>query len=282
MPNQDLLDPKNDYVFKRLFTQAPELLVSLINAVRADEPPITHVTILNPRIEPEELTGKFIILDVLAEDAQGRQYNVEMQVRSYPAWGARSVYYLASLLGAQLKSGEEYAAIRPVIGIHLLDFEYFKAPEHQTQAVWCFELRDRQRPAVLIGQELQLNLVELPKADRLGLDVNARAALAAWVTLMEHWNEERAMSEIDYPPVQQALGILKHLSDDEEARRLALVRQRALLNEISELNAARREGKAEGLAEGEARGLREALARLIASGIEPARARAILGLESEK
>ena len=92
------------------------------------------------------------------------------------------------------------------------------------------------------------------------------------------------MSEIDYPPVQQALGILKHLSADEEARRLALVRQRALINEISELNAARHEGKeegkAEGLAEGEAKGMREALARLIASGIEPARARTLLGLES--
>lgn len=90
------------------------------------------------------------------------------------------------------------------------------------------------------------------------------------------------MSEIAYPPVRQALGILRNLSADEETRRLALVRQRALLNEISELNAARREGKAEGLAEGEARAMREALARLIASGIEPARARAILGLESEK
>jgi hypothetical protein len=65
-----LLDPKNDYVFKRLFTSAPELLVSLINAIRTDMPPITRVEILNPRIEPEELTGKFIILDILAEDAE--------------------------------------------------------------------------------------------------------------------------------------------------------------------------------------------------------------------
>ena len=71
----------------------------------------------------------------------------------------------------------------------------------------------------------------------------------------------------------------KALNADEEARRLALVRQRALLNEISELNAARREGLAEGERKGKAEGLQEALARLIASGIEPARARAILGLE---
>ncbi|MBK5969582.1 hypothetical protein CCR91_12595 [Thiorhodovibrio winogradskyi] len=34
----DLLDPKNDYVFKRLFVRAPELLVALINAVRPERP----------------------------------------------------------------------------------------------------------------------------------------------------------------------------------------------------------------------------------------------------
>ena len=74
----DLLDPKNDYVFKRLFTAAPDLLVSLINAVRTTEVPISDVEILNPRIEPEELTGKFIVLDLLAKDIEGRQYNIEI------------------------------------------------------------------------------------------------------------------------------------------------------------------------------------------------------------
>ena len=37
----DLLDPKNDYVFKRLFVRRPQLLVALINAVRPDAPPGT-------------------------------------------------------------------------------------------------------------------------------------------------------------------------------------------------------------------------------------------------
>jgi hypothetical protein len=42
-PARDLLDPKNDYVFKRLFVRAPRLLVALINAVRHAEPPIRAV-----------------------------------------------------------------------------------------------------------------------------------------------------------------------------------------------------------------------------------------------
>ena len=42
------LDPKNDFVFKRLFTGSPELLADLINAIRADDPPITALDVLNP------------------------------------------------------------------------------------------------------------------------------------------------------------------------------------------------------------------------------------------
>ena len=72
-----LLDPKNDAVFKRLFTGAPHLLAELINAVRSNEPPLTVVEILNPDITPEDLSGKQIILDILARDPDGKLYNVE-------------------------------------------------------------------------------------------------------------------------------------------------------------------------------------------------------------
>ena len=66
-----LLDPTNDYVFKRLFAEAPELLVALINDLRPDLPDIASVEVLNPNIEPSELSRKYIMLDVLARDAAG-------------------------------------------------------------------------------------------------------------------------------------------------------------------------------------------------------------------
>ncbi|NEV65253.1 PD-(D/E)XK nuclease family transposase, partial [Thiorhodococcus minor] len=93
-----LLDPTNDYVFKRVFAEAPELLRALINDLRPDLPNITSVEILNPNIEPNELTGKYIILDVLARDADGHCYNVEVQVRRYGAWHKRGLFYLARTL----------------------------------------------------------------------------------------------------------------------------------------------------------------------------------------
>lgn len=69
-----LLDPKNDFVFKRIFTEHPEALVDLINDLRPDLPAITEVEILNPSITPAELEGKHIVLDVLAKDIQGNRY----------------------------------------------------------------------------------------------------------------------------------------------------------------------------------------------------------------
>ena len=82
----DLLDPKNDFVFKKLFATSPTLLAALINAVRSDEPSIEVVEVINPRIDPDELKGKFIVLDILVKDQQGHYYNIEMQVRRYDAW----------------------------------------------------------------------------------------------------------------------------------------------------------------------------------------------------
>ena len=72
-------------------------------------------------------------------------------------------YYLAKTLADQLRNGDPYRTLKPVIGIHLLDFDLFPDTD---QALWCFELRDRLQPTVWIGGELQLHVLELSKADR--------------------------------------------------------------------------------------------------------------------
>jgi hypothetical protein len=71
---------------------------------------------------------------------------------------------------------------------------------------------------------------------------------------MEHWQEESRMAQIDYPPVQQALMRVRELSADEETRRLAFVRERALRDEREALQAAREQGEREGERRGELRG----------------------------
>ena len=275
-----------------MFGEAPELVVALINDLRPDLPEIRSVEILNPGINAEELSGKYIVLDVLACDADGHSYNVEIQVRRYGAWNARALYYLARLLSQQLHVGEDYADLRAAVGIHLLDFDLFQDTEAQrAQAVWRFEMRDAHQPTVTLGNRLQLTLIELKKADRLAQDARApdlassrpstprpdpvAARISAWVTFFEHWREEQTMAHIDHAPIQDALNRVRQLSADEEARRLAFVRERAQRDELSLLKEAREEGRQEGerigLQKGEQIGwqkaARETAGHLIALGL---------------
>ncbi len=240
--NPVLLDPKNDFVFKKLFASSPELLANLINAVRPNARPVTVIEVLNPNITPEDLAGKFIVLDILAEDDQGLRYNIEMQVRRHKAYSARSIYYLAHTLIGQLGGGQNYLQLKGVIGIHLLDYDLFKAPRQDKQAVWCFEMRDHLQPDVKLGDELQLIIIEMRKADRLKL---ASPALADLLTFFEHWKEDSIMNQMTSIPIQQAMAQLKALSADAATRQTAWNRERALISEITERLAEREEGKLE-------------------------------------
>jgi len=161
---------------------------------------------------------------------------------------------MARALGEQLKEGEGYDHIQPVIGIHLMDFDLFAEPD---QALWEFELRDRQRPGVVLNCCLQLNLVELPKADRLRSHLSP--VLAQWITYFEHFREEHVMQQIQHPPIQKAYQHLYALSGDELARREAFVRERAIRDAITE----RVEAEARGEAKGRAIGLIEGQANLL-------------------
>ncbi|TBU93267.1 hypothetical protein DNJ95_12025 [Stutzerimonas kirkiae] len=248
MPGQPLLDPRLDVIFKRLFAEAPDLLADLINAVRSDEPPIVELQVLNPQIAPEELTGKFIVLDILARDQTGQLFNIEMQTRNHAGWPSRSLYYLARNLGRQLQVGDGYQRMQPVIGIHLMDFDLFE----EEQACWAFELRDRQRPQVRLDRSLQLHLIELPKADRL--HSQGGSALADWILYLKHWQEDVLMQSIESPAIKKARERLQALSDDDEARRLAFVRERALHDEVTEKAEAEARGRLAGKAEGKIEG----------------------------
>jgi len=254
-----LLDPKNDYVFKRLFAGDPELTLALINDLRPDLPTVSSVEILNPAIDASELSGKGIVLDVRARCVDGHQYNIEMQVQRQLDWGARSLFYLARLLSQRLSAGEEYREVASAIGIHLLDLDLFTVTEAERgQALWRFEMRDATQPDVTLGSELQLTVVELKKADRLG---RLHGPPGDWVRFFEHWREDRIMADVRHEPVKKAMGSIRQLSADEEAQRLAEAREWGRINWNLSIGSARREGLKEGREEGQRLTLQRLLTR---------------------
>jgi len=142
------------------------------------------------------------------------------------------------------------------------------------QALWRFEMRDANRPDVTLGSELQLTVIELKKADRLG---QLQGPARDWVRFFEHWQEETVMGDVTHEPVRKAMGSIRKLSADEEAQRLAEAREWGRINWNLSIGAARREGLKQGLKQGLERGLergriealRNALAQLLEQRFGP-------------
>ena len=86
------------------------------------------------------------------------------------------------------------------------------------------------------------------------------------------------MNQIAYPPVKEALKQLTALSKDEETRRLADMRERALMAERTEIDAAEARGELRGKTLGAMETKQEILRSLIQSGMSEAQARAIVDM----
>ncbi|QTA93699.1 Rpn family recombination-promoting nuclease/putative transposase [Desulfonema magnum] len=247
-----LLSPRLDIVFKKLFTQDTEILTDLVNSVLdlPEDRQILSVEVKNPAILPEELTKKFIILDIRASDAQGNHYDIEMQVRKYDSYSKRILYYLSRMYSEQLQSGQDYEKLRPVIGIHFLDYTEF--PDYEKTFHFRFELRDRNHPDLRLTDDMCLHIFELPKLRRIA-EKYGNKNLLEWLHFFNHAHEEgdRKMREhYTNPKIRKAFGVLESLSADELTRQQAEMREKALKDEVSMLAAAERKGRKVGREEG--------------------------------
>ncbi len=255
-----LLDPRLDLIFKKMFSEHSEILVNLINSVLklSGRRQIVSARVKNPDILPDEIRQKYIVLDILAEDESGTRYDIEMQIRRYGAYPGRAVYYLSRLYSGQLGSGEDYGELKPVIGIHFLD--YYEFPDHEDFS-FCFELRDFRHPELKLTDDIALYIFELRKFEKkrkAGLISGNEAE--EWLYFFSHAREEgdRAMrTHYKNPAVHKAFDVLETLSADDKVRRLAEMREISLKNEVSAFAAARREGKKKGKEEGKKEGKKE-------------------------
>ncbi len=117
----------HDRFFRSIFgrKESEVFLVPFINAVQAsaNEPAVVSVTIRNPFQPSLFWEQKESVLDVLAEDETGRLFDIEMQLCNHINFRERVLHYLASVYSRQAKVGKNYEALRPVVGIILIDFD---------------------------------------------------------------------------------------------------------------------------------------------------------------
>ncbi|HOU91719.1 MAG TPA: Rpn family recombination-promoting nuclease/putative transposase, partial [Polyangiaceae bacterium] len=116
------LDPKNDVVFKLLFSDERnrDLLRSLLNAVLQPPRPVVSVEVINPEIQKDAVDDRGLVLDILAVDDRGTRTDVEMQAYAQEAMPERALYHWARLYRDGRGRGDAFAALLPCRVIFIL------------------------------------------------------------------------------------------------------------------------------------------------------------------
>jgi predicted transposase/invertase (TIGR01784 family) len=213
-----LVPLKNDLVFKLLFTEDINLLISLLNAVLFPngENKIENIQITNPEIYADMIKNKKAVLDIKAEDSKKRQFHVEVQVGYQALFIKRSIFYLASLIRNQLKESEEHSLLKPVYQINILDFKLFPTERYMSR----YSLRDEEDPNTELTKDLQIVYLELPKFGKTVKEIQSK--LDIWLYMFKNTEniEEEEMSIIidKEPDMANAFKILEYYSSDPEKR----------------------------------------------------------------
>ncbi len=226
------IDPKVDCVFKALLgaEENRNLLIHFLNAVLGEDldAPIVTAVIVNPYNEKEFLSDKLSVVDVKAQDEQGRLYQIEVQLSNFEALRARIAYGWADLYSRQLRSGQGYGKLQPTYAIWLLGDRVL---HEDTQAIHDYRLRDRQgRSLVECGS---IWLLELSKMT-LDQVVNEQQRWLKFFREGEQLNDAAPLPEwMNTDEMRQAMNTLRQFSEKERNYHIYQARQNYLRQQMT-------------------------------------------------
>ncbi|SDD52636.1 conserved hypothetical protein (putative transposase or invertase) [Paenibacillus sp. CF095] len=235
----DLLDPRVDFVFKRIFGSEnnKDVLLAFLNRVLTEtgDPPLSEIILMNPYTDKDDPLDKQSIFDVYAKTSEGKLIDIEMQLFNKYDIEKRTLFYWSKRYSSQLHEGEKYQELKKCVTINILNYAFLENHEYHN----TFHLREDRTGLTLID-DIEIHFLELPKLDDV---IPSQGGLENWLLFLKgvdttHW-EVLKMNE---PGLEKAMDTLQFLSQDSEARRLYEARQKYLHDEASMLEGARKAG----------------------------------------
>ena len=116
------ITPRVDIAFKKIFgvEENKDLLILLINSIVSADDQVSEVILLNPYNPKSFKKDKLSVLDIKATGADGKRFNIEIQICDEADYNKRALYYWAKLYTEQLKESDDYGTLTKAIGIQIL------------------------------------------------------------------------------------------------------------------------------------------------------------------
>jgi predicted transposase/invertase (TIGR01784 family) len=154
------LDPKSDFVFKKIFGEHKDLLKSFLNALLPlpEGQEIVDLEYISHELAPALPYIKRPIVDVRCCDTMGRSFIVEMQIEWIEGFMQRMLFNAGNSYVRQLQRGKPYPLLKPVYGLAILATSFSEGEEWYHH----YRMSHVNDPDNTI-EGIELIFVELPK-----------------------------------------------------------------------------------------------------------------------
>ena len=248
-----LLDPKIDYVFKRIFGYIgnEEITKGLISSIIQKE--ISNIELdNNPILEKDLLDDKVGILDIRAKIENKINCNIEMQIVDRKNIEKRILYYWSKLYNMNIKAGKDYENLEKVIVILITDYEIDSLKEiKKYETKW--NIREEEYQKVILTEVMEFYIIELPKYEKYK-EKTENEKLNKWIKFIK---EPGGIEMGDDKEIKKAKEVLEEISQDKRERYLAELREKYILDQKAIEDAGYDKGLREGMTQGIAQGKKE-------------------------
>lgn len=244
------INPKTDFAFKKIFgsEQSKGILISFLNGILyAGDSIIQDLTILDPYQAPKIVGVKASYLDVKAQLSNGDWVIIEMQVLNVAGFEKRVLYNATKTYSTQLKKGEDYEILSPVIALTITDFEMF---DEIDRPISRFILKEKESSVEYLISDVELVFVELPKFKVLLDDL--KTLTDKWIYFLQNARDLSVVPETmgEVAEIRQAFDIANQAGLTPEELDEFEHQWMYLADQKGSATYARRKGKEEGKEEG--------------------------------
>ena len=204
--------------------------------------------IADANLERQLESNKLGILDIKAKVDEDTIIDIEIQIINRYNMIERTLFYWSGLYYNVLQKGEDYKEIKKVIAINILDYnEFDEGPYHEIA-----KLR-REYLYKILTDKIEIHFIQIPKFKKQRKDMKTK--LDMWMDFISQIDEKEVKNAMrKNKEIKKAQEEYEYLTGDEEERRIAFLREKAIRDENSIFDAGkdigRREGKEEGKEEG--------------------------------
>ncbi|MEI6544447.1 MAG: Rpn family recombination-promoting nuclease/putative transposase, partial [Methylococcales bacterium] len=262
----NFLDIKTDFAFKKVFGSegSKDLLISFLNSVIEfdQQQTITDLTIVDPYSIPLLKGMKDTFVDVKAELSDNTKVIIEMQVLNHEGFEKRVLYNAAKNYSLQLKKGDPYHLLNPVIALTITDFILFKNTD---ELINNFKLLEKNQ-FIQYSDDIELIFIELPKFHKTEAELSS--IQDKWLYFIKN------AGNLDYIPknlnqeLEKAFNIANEANLSEEELELQHKKKDFIYIQKSSIEFATKTGMEQGLEKGLQQGLEQGLEQGLQQGLE--------------